>query len=140
MVILTAKAALAGRDYFEEKERDALLLKLKLELAKELLAKHITKEKIRVLMNFLRYYVRFENPDINTKFEEQVEILTKKSTTMGIEELLLDRAKKEGIEEKGHEVIENLIVKLGLSDEQAAEIANVPVEFVSKVRTALKQK
>ncbi|CAN5136556.1 Rpn family recombination-promoting nuclease/putative transposase [soil metagenome] len=40
---------------------------------------------------------------------------------------VLDYAKKEGkeagIEEKGHAVVENLIVKLGLSDEQAADVA-----------------
>jgi predicted transposase YdaD len=51
-------------------------------------------------MNFLRYYIRFENQDINTKFEQQVEILTERNTTMGIEELLLDRAEKKG-EKKG---------------------------------------
>jgi predicted transposase/invertase (TIGR01784 family) len=51
-------------------------------------------------MNFLRYYIRFENQDINTKFEQQVEILTERSNTMGIEELLLDRAEKKG-ERKG---------------------------------------
>jgi predicted transposase/invertase (TIGR01784 family) len=65
-----------------------------------LLAKQIAKEKIRVLMNFLRYYIRFENQDINTKFEQQVEILTERSNTMGIEELLLDRAERKG-EKKG---------------------------------------
>ncbi len=150
LVVLIAKAAIQGKDIKDGFERDELLLSLKLNLVRQLLLKQIKKDKVRVLMNFLRYYVRFENQDINSKFEQQVEILTERSTTMGIEELLLDRAKKEGIAEgkaegktegkaEGkHEVIENLIVKLGLSDEQAAEIANVSVEFVSKVRTALK--
>jgi predicted transposase/invertase (TIGR01784 family) len=100
LVVLTAKAALAGKDLKSSRERDELLLNLKLNLTRLLLAKQIGKEKIRVLMNFLRYYIRFENQDINTKFEQQVEILTGRSNTMGIEELLLDRAEKKG-EKKG---------------------------------------
>jgi predicted transposase YdaD len=50
-------------------------------------------------MTFLRYYLRFENHETLTKFEQQITVLTGGSNTMGIEELLLDRAKKEGIEE-----------------------------------------
>jgi len=100
LVVLTAKAALAGKDLKSSLERDESLLNLKLSLTRLLLAKQIAKEKIRVLMNFLRYYIRFENQDINTKFEQQVEILTERSNTMGIEELLLERAEKKG-EKKG---------------------------------------
>jgi predicted transposase YdaD len=96
LVVLTAKAAFAGKNLKSSTERDELLLNLKLNLTRLLLTKKIAKEKIRVLMNFLRFYIRFENQDINTKFEQQVEILTERSTTMGIEELLLDRAEKKG--------------------------------------------
>jgi predicted transposase/invertase (TIGR01784 family) len=57
---------------------------------------------------------------------------------------VLDYANKEGkeagIEEKSHAVVENLIVKLGLSDEQAADVAVVSVEYVAKVRAELKKK
>ena len=140
LIVLTAKAALQGKDLKNSSQRDELLLSLKLSLAKQLLVKQIPKEKIRVLMNFLRYYLRFENQDINAKFEHEVEILTEKRATMGIEEFLLDRAKKEGLREKSHDVVENLIAKLGLSDEQAADIAEVSVNFVKAVRTKLKDK
>jgi len=47
-------------------------------------------------MTFLRYYLRFENPEISAKFVQELSILTERTTTMGIEELLLDQAKKEG--------------------------------------------
>jgi hypothetical protein len=30
--------------------------------------------------------------------------------------------------------VRNLIIKLGLNDEQAADVADVPVEFVQQVR------
>ncbi len=57
-------------------------------------------------MNFLRYYLRFENPEMIAKFEQQIATLTERSTTMGIEEFLLEKSKREGIEiglEKGIE-------------------------------------
>ena len=136
MVVLTAKAALAGRDMKDSRQRDAFLLNLKLELAKLLLAKQIGKEKVRVLMNFLRYYVRFENPDINAKFEQEVEFLTERSTTMGIEEFLLDRATKQG-ENKGMKKG----VKEGMKEgrrREALDIAielkkeGLPIEFIAK--------
>lgn len=38
------------------------------------------------------------------------------------------------------EVVENLIVKLGLSDEQIAEVAEVTLDFVKKIRASLKKK
>ena len=57
---------------------------------------------------------------------------------MGIEEMLLDQAQKEGLEEgivKGKvEVVRNLIMKMGLSDVQIAEIAEVPTDVVKKIR------
>ncbi|MES2455762.1 MAG: hypothetical protein V4594_09490 [Bacteroidota bacterium] len=63
---------------------------------------------------------------------------------MGIEELLLDRAKKEGKAEGKVEgkidLIEKMITELGLSDEQIARAADMSVEFVAKIRTGLKQK
>nr|WP_294873160.1 hypothetical protein [uncultured Pedobacter sp.] len=141
LVILTAKASMQGKNIKNGSQRDELLLTLKLKLAKQLLIKKIPKNKVRVLMNFLKYYVRFENPEINTKFEEQVEILTQRSNTMGIEELLLDRAEQKGLEkgkkEKSRHVVENLIIKLGLSDEQIADLAEVSVDFVKSIRAQI---
>ncbi len=46
-------------------------------------------------MNFLRYYIRFSDPGNNSIFEQELQKLTGRSNTMGIEELLLDRAKNE---------------------------------------------
>ena len=63
---------------------------------------------------------------------------------MGIIETIKKIEREEGIEigmEKGkRDVIENLIIKLGLSDKQAADIAEMPVSFVKKVRASLKNK
>jgi predicted transposase/invertase (TIGR01784 family) len=140
LVVLTAKAALAGKNLKSSAERDELLLTLKLDLTRLLLTKQVNKEKIRLLMNFLRYYIRFENQDINTKFEQQVEILTERSTTMGIEELLLERAKREG-EKKGEKKGEQKGEKKGRKEgrrEEALAIARemkkdgLPVSQIQK--------
>jgi hypothetical protein len=57
---------------------------------------------------------------------------------MGIEEMLLEQAQKKGLEKgiaKGKAgVVKNLIIKMGLSDIQIAEIAEVPTDIVKKIR------
>lgn len=44
---------------------------------------------------------------------------------------------EEVLAEKSHSFVENLITKLGLSDEQAADVAEVSPFFVKKVRKEL---
>jgi predicted transposase/invertase (TIGR01784 family) len=144
LVVLTAKAALSGKGIKNSRQRDELLLGLKLKLAKQLLNRSITKEKIRVLMNFLKYYIRFENTDINTKFEQEVENLTGAGTTMGIEELLLDRAAKQGLEKgikkgikKGEKekalAIARALKKEGLTVVFIAKTTGLSVEEIEKI-------
>jgi predicted transposase YdaD len=64
--------------------------------------------------------------------------ITNNTTTMGIEELILQRAKQEGkVEGKAEgkaEVVRNLIIKMGLTNEQTAEIAGVGIKFVQQLR------
>jgi predicted transposase/invertase (TIGR01784 family) len=49
-------------------------------------------------------------------------------------------ARLEGIYKTRYAIIENLILKLGLADEQAADVAEVSIDFVRKVREALNKK
>lgn len=101
-------------------------------------------DKIRTLMNFLKYYVHFDNEENNRIFDRQLQQIIGRSEAMGIEELMLDRATKQGIQKgeqkKSRDVVENLLSKLGLSDEQAAEVAEVSIEFVQKIRAQLNKK
>lgn len=63
---------------------------------------------------------------------------------MSILDTYSEKGRKEGIEKgmekKSFEVVENLITELGLSDKQAARIAEVPEAFVKKIRTSLRKK
>jgi predicted transposase/invertase (TIGR01784 family) len=52
----------------------------------------------------------------------------------------LERGIEQGREEGREEVVVNLIIKLGLNDEQAANVADVPVAVVKKIRASLKKK
>jgi flagellar biosynthesis/type III secretory pathway protein FliH len=71
--------------------------------------------------------------------EEGIEIGMKKGMEKGIEKGI-EKGMEKGIEKGKQEVIENLIIKMGLSDKQAADIAEMPVSFVKKIRAALKKK
>jgi len=51
-----------------------------------------------------------------------------------------EEGKAEGREEGKAEVVRNLITKLGLTDKQASDVAEVTVAFVKKVRASLKKK
>lgn len=51
-----------------------------------------------------------------------------------------EEGKIEGIKEGKAEEVKNLIVKLGLTNEQAAEVAEVSIDFVAKVRADLREK
>jgi flagellar biosynthesis/type III secretory pathway protein FliH len=51
-----------------------------------------------------------------------------------------EKGMEKGIEKGRREVIENLITKLRLSDKQVADIAEMPVSFVKKIRDSLKNK
>ncbi len=130
------------------------LLKEKLSLARALLNRKIPIAKVRSLMTFLKYYVHFEDEKNNANFEEALEVITKNSKNMGIEEFLLDRAKKQGIEEglekgikKGIEqgieqgksdVVKNLLRAGKFSISEIANFAGVTESFVRKVKRSLK--
>lgn len=106
MVVLSAKLMLS-----KQKTNDEQLFARAYDLVKLLLSKHISKGKIRNVMNFLKYYIRFENPEMIGKFESEIALLTERSITMGIEELIIDRARKEGILEGREEGIEEGVKK-----------------------------
>jgi len=143
VVILVALAAIKNKNI-----TDLELKAIKHELNEELTKRNIDGVKHKGIMNFIKYYVNFESEKMMSIFEKEVEQLQGRTTPMGTEEYLLDRFKKEGLEEgiqkgeaeKSHEVVENLIVKLGLSNEQAADVAAVSVAFVKKVRKELEAK
>jgi len=75
---------------------------------------------------------------VSTFFKEENDFLYLKGEAVGKSKGEAIGQKK-GEEKKSREVIENLIAKLGLSDVKAAEIAEVDVTYVKKIRAELKK-
>ena len=120
--------------------RDEQLFDRAYDLVKRLIGMQMPKDKIRKVMNFLRYYINFENPEMIAKFEQKISILTGGTTTMGIEEFLLDNAKKEGIEEGIEQGIEKntketalKMIENGLDIRLIANITGLSIEEIEKL-------
>lgn len=81
----------------------------------------------------LRIFVQLRS-NVEQQFEKAMETVSKFFKEEN------DFLYRKGEEKKSHAVVENLIVKLGLTDEQAAEVAEVDLAYVKKVRAELNKK
>ncbi|HJT74802.1 MAG TPA: hypothetical protein VJ720_12300, partial [Chitinophaga sp.] len=151
LVVLIAKSKLLGRNLKNCEERDKMLLAFKRELLRELDQRAIPANKARVLMEFLRNYVHFENGENEEIFTNEI----LKNKTMGIHEFLKESATiegkrlgiKEGMEkgmEKGRKLAEtlhtrNLLTSTDFSEEKIAKLMNVQLSFVRKIHSSLKK-
>ncbi|SEJ62189.1 conserved hypothetical protein (putative transposase or invertase) [Dyadobacter koreensis] len=132
MVILTVLLAIKKGKFGDEH-----LFQRKYSLAKMLLSKSMTKKKIDHLLIFLQHYVTFADPGYNVKFDKVIEELTKKRTAMGIRELVIDLAKKEGIVTGKEEVVRNLLLANRFTISEIANFASVTENFVLNIQQNL---
>ncbi|AXE17746.1 hypothetical protein DR864_08355 [Runella rosea] len=104
-------------------------------------------------MRFLKLYIRFDNERYILKFENTLNQLANRQTTMGLEEFVLDRAKRQGLYEgrkeglkEGMEIarlekerafVTNLLQKTSLDILQIADIAGVTITFVEEIKATL---
>ncbi|WP_159467753.1 hypothetical protein [Dyadobacter sp. 3J3] len=140
IVILTILLALKRK-----KLNDESLFNLKYLLAKNLLKRKIEKKKIDDLLIFLHQYVRFADSEFSIKFDKVIEELTENKRNMGIREMVLERAKKEGIQEgiaegnkKGKEanqvnVVKNMLLAKRFTTQEIAGFTEVSESFVLNV-------
>lgn len=82
-----------------------------------------------------------------SKFDNHILELTGGTVNMGVIEVVKRQEREQGLqqglqqlEEKNYKVVANLIQQLGLDDQSAAEVAEVSVDFVRKVRAGLERK
>jgi hypothetical protein len=122
----------------KDKLSENQLFELKMELVRELLKKNFPKEKIRCLLQFLKLYIRFDNQELINKFEIELDNIKNRQTTMGLEEFVLDRAKRIGLKqglEQGKELGLEQGKELGLEQgkelglEQGKEITTYEKDF-----------
>lgn len=91
IIVLTALLALK-----KKKLDDESLFDLKYSLAKNLLRRKISKKKIDDLLIVLQRYITFADHGYNVKFDKEIGELIGNQKSMGIREMVLDKAKKEG--------------------------------------------
>ncbi|TKT90318.1 Rpn family recombination-promoting nuclease/putative transposase [Dyadobacter frigoris] len=132
IVILTILLALK-----RNKPDDESLFNLKYLLARNLLKRKIEKKKIDDLLIFLHQYVRFADSDYSLKFDKVIEELTENKRNMGIREMVLERAKKEGEEKYQVSVVRNLLLTKRFTIREVSGFAEVSESFVLKVMKSL---
>ena len=140
-VLLVAKEVLL-RIKGTAEERDEILLERKLLMVK-LLKKRLAvfgKKKTKGIHVFLENYVVFKNSETNRKFMEQRAQILGKKNTMGIVEQLVEMKRQEGIEEGLEKAVQKLLVNSEFSPKKIAELMEVPVALVQKIKKEMSTK
>lgn len=128
------------------------LRSLKLELIQRLQSRNISREKISLIIDFIRYYVPFTNSEISANFEQDLNQLIKADQPMGLREAILAEVKQQGIAEGIEQGIEQGIeigevkreeellkhavpelAQLGLEAEKIAAVLGLELEAVQQV-------
>jgi predicted transposase YdaD len=92
--------------------------------------------KHKAIMNFMKYYVNFENPNMMIRFDKEIEQLSGRTRTMGTEEYLFQKREAERIKKGEAKGIAKGISKgrhdeaLDIAREMLAE--NEPFEKIIK--------
>lgn len=144
IVMLTAKKALDKKNWKDEKQ---LIWKKDLVLA--LKNANYAEQKIRRILNFIRFYVKFNEEANFKKLDKNIQETFKQRKNMGIEEAILQEVKengvKEGLEQAKQELeqvkitsIQRLLKRKKLSPQEIAEDFNVTLKFVLKIQRELK--
>ena len=126
-------------------------LDIKMKLVRRLLQLKIERRKIRKLLNFIKFYISFDEDDFFHKFERDIQQLTKSREAMGIEEAILQEFKERGLREgreqgleQGREESIRLVVsrawKKGLPVEMIAGLVGLPEEKVEAIIRELTDK
>jgi hypothetical protein len=133
-VLLRVKGTKEERDnvLYEHKELMAILLKERMAVYGE--------NKTKVMISFLNNYVAFKTPEINLKFMERTDEIFERKNAMGYFEQLAQIRREEVLEEGKENFVRNLLAKTEFSAEKIAELADVPVALVKKVKKEPKAK
>ncbi len=133
IVILTAILALKKKQLNDEN-----LYLLKFSIAKNLLLKKISKQKIDDVLIFLQRYITFADSEYNIKFDQEIEVFTRNEKSMGIREMVLEQAKNEGIDIAKEQIVKNLLLAKRFTAAEISNFAGVTEKFVIKIRRTLK--
>ena len=141
-VMLVAKGALL-RFKGTDQERDRLLYEQKMSVVRLLKERKAAfgEEKMKAIQYFLYNYLAFKIPENNRKFiKDSDKVLDKNITTMDIFEQMQEIKHQEGVEEGLEKAIRSVLTKSDFSTQEIAELLEVPVALVEKIKRELKSK
>jgi hypothetical protein len=100
-----------------------------------------SREKVDLLLDFLKNFVNFEPRENFLKFEDRIDTLIEKKRPMGIKEAIMQECRYQGIEEGKEEAkstfVTNLLLKSNFSIGEIAEFVEVSVDFVIGIKNNL---
>lgn len=109
------------------------LLESSIALVRRLYEKELPKEKIIILLGFIRRYADFGDSGLLSKFGEAVNLISKKTEHMGILELVKEMEKEE-VREK---FVIYLLQNTNHSIQRIAEMTDASVDLVIEIRNRL---
>lgn len=123
---------------------DSNLLQKMIDMVRRMKSDGYELQKIRYLMDFIRMSIEFKNKRIIRKFESEIYKIFDKSRAMGIEEIILEETKKQGVQEGLEQGLEQGLQeakiqfvrncwKEGLTVELTATIAELTPERVTEL-------
>ena len=125
VVLIAKKALLSGKDV------DKKLLEGKLFIFRKLYQNGIyDKAKLQAILTFLDKYILFGSRETICTFRKEVDKITKKNNSMDI-------LKEIVIEDKNRKVVKNLLRKTNFSVTEIADLVEVPIDFVKKMKKSL---
>ncbi len=130
MVVLVVLLALQKAELGEEG-----LLRLSLDLVKRLYKKGFSKDKISIILNFLKSYVCMGDREMFVKFERGIEEITFKKRNMKTAEIYAMLLK----EDAQANIIMNLLTKTNHSIQEIADLVEVSVDFVLAIKNRQEQ-
>lgn len=156
IIMLTAQKALLKKMLDKNKQ-----IEWKFALVRKFLEAKYATTKIRRILDFIRFYVSFEETSTETKYLDKLSTIIQQRKSMGLEEAILEELKRQVTEsvtkdvtaqvtqqvtqevtqqvtqqvaqQKNIEIVKKLL-KRGFQDADICEIANVDEAFILKVK------
>ena len=98
------------------------------------------EQKTAAILSFLKNYAVFKKPETNRKFMEQTDAIFEKNNTMGVIEQWAEIRHQEGREEGDEKAVRLLLANTEFSPAKIAELVNVPIALVKKIKKSLSTK
>jgi hypothetical protein len=139
LIVLAAQKVLAA-----DKIPEVELAEQRLMLARIMInSKKYNRDRIRRFLYFLKTFIYIDNAELNSKFDQQIALLTNNVNTMGIIEtiqmLTLEEGIEKGLEQGKTTFVKNLLLNTDFGIAKIAALADTDEAFVKAVQAEIKK-